>query len=438
MGKFTILLLLPMSIRAEEPGALPAARQETGLVLRDVSPAQYMPSWLQIGGQIRGRFESPSGTSLLNSNSESYYLSRVRVDLAVKPAPWLRFFVQAQDARAGAYNTAPASATLYNPMDLRQGYFELAHEGRVSASLRAGRQEFVFGGERLIGGADWWMSRTFDAIDLTLGRGAAKVDFIAGSPVQTDTGRCDRHKPGEHLYAAYGRLTAFRATIEPYLLFKQNLLIKSETAATGDALVASPGVRVAGTLPGRFDYVAEGAVQRGTWSSDRISARAGTAMLGWIMAAVSWKPHVSVEYNYASGDRNARDGVRATFDQFYPSNHVYYGMIDQFGWRNLKNLRVGCDFVVRGKLKVRADYNDFRLATVQDSLYGATGAAAVTNRAATSDHAGFGLNTIAVYQWTKLWKFGAGIGHLYAGEYLRQSHYTAGYTYPYLMFAGTF
>jgi hypothetical protein len=41
-------------------------------------------------------------------------------------------------------------------------------------------------------------------------------------------------------------------------------------------------------------------------------------------------------------------------------------------------------------------------------------------------------------QWTKIWKFGAGLGHLYAGDYLKESKYGFGYTYPYLMFSGTF
>ena len=40
---------------------------------------------------------------------------------------------------------------------------------------------------------------------------------------------------------------------------------------------------------------------------------------------------------------SGKDGLRGTFDQFYPSNHGYYGMIDQFGWKNLKNRRAGFD-----------------------------------------------------------------------------------------------
>ena len=398
-----------------------------------------LPSWLQVGGQVRGRFENPSGTSFTSNNPDAYYASRIRLDLGIKPTSWLRFFAEAQDARVGAYNTAPAPTTLYNPMDLRQGYVELTYEGPVSLKMRAGRQEMLFGGERLIGPADWGVSRTFDALDLAISRGRFKVDLFAGSAVAIDNTRFDRHKPGEHFYGAYGSIKNVipGMTVEPYVLFKQNLLIKSETAVLGDALVASPGMRVTGKLRGRFDYTIEGIVQHGTYSSDNVTAHAYTACLGWTMSKSAWKPRFSVEYNYASGDPTQKDGSRNTFDQFYPSNHVYYGMIDQFGWKNLKNFRAGFDFMALKKLKIRTDYNDFNLATIQDSLYNSAGSAAVLNRKATSPHIGWELNTVALYQFNKYWKFGAGLGHLFAGEYLKQSSYGFGYTYPYLMFAGT-
>jgi hypothetical protein len=434
----TLFVVLPMIASPEDSGAPAAGPSPKGHVMLDLPPSQHMPQWLQIGGQIRGRFENTSGISLLNSGPDAFYLGRIRVDVGVKPAPWLRFFVQVQDARAAAYKTAPASTAYYNPMDLRQGYVEINYEGVVSARLRAGRQELFFGGERLIGAADWGISRTFDAVDLALFRGRARVDFLVGSAVQVANSTFDRHKAGEHFYGAYGSIKdpLPGMTVEPYILFKRNLVIKSESSVPGDAIVASPGVRIAGKLPGRLDYIAEGVLQCGAWSADKVSARGGTALLGWTVSKASWKPRVSVEYTYASGDSTASDGARNTFDQFYPSNPSYY--IAQFGWKNMKNLRAGFDLVAAKKLKIRADYNDFNLATVQDSLYNSSGSSAVLNRRATSGHVGGAWSTVALYQWTKIWKFGAGIGHLYAGAYLKQSKFASGYTYPYVMFYGAF
>uniref|UniRef100_Q01UI3 Alginate export domain-containing protein n=1 Tax=Solibacter usitatus (strain Ellin6076) TaxID=234267 RepID=Q01UI3_SOLUE len=381
--------LLVCAAGNDEEGAPASARKKSdGQLMLDRSPSELMPGWLRVGGQVRGRFEASSGSSLVNTAGDAYYLSRIRVDLAFKPAPWLSFAVQAQDGRVGGYNTASASNTIYNPMDFRQGYAELNFEGRATVKLRAGRQELAFGGERLIGPADWGMSRTFDAVDLSLSMGRAKLDLLAGSAVLVDPTRLDRHKPGEHFYGAYGSVKSLLPglAVEPYLLFKQNLLIKSENSVTGDAIVASPGLRVSGKLGGRFDYAGEAIVQRGSYSADSVSARAATVLAGWTVSSASWKPRVSAEYNYASGDPATRDFNRNTFDQFYPSNHGYYGMIDQFGWKNMKNFRAGFDLVAAKKLKLRGDYNDFRLATVQDSLYNSSGTSAVLNRKASSDH----------------------------------------------------
>jgi len=325
---------------APDDGPTPAA-PDSGTVLLDNSPFEKLPSWIQIGGQIRGRFEGVSGTSLINNSPDNYYASRLRIDLGFKPTSWLRFFAQGQDARVGAYNKAPAPATLYDPLDLRQGYVELNFEGPASVRFRAGRQELAFGGERLIGPADWGISRTFDALDLTVSAGRAKVDFIAGSTVVIDPEGFDYHKPGEHVYGAYGSIRHLLPGInlEPYLLFKQTANVKSESGVLGDALVLSPGGHAFGTAPGRIDYTLEVVAQRGSYSSDRVVALGDSSMLGWTLFDSVFKPRLSVEYNYASGDPAAKDGERNTFDQFYPSNHAYYGMIDQFGWKNMKNAR---------------------------------------------------------------------------------------------------
>jgi hypothetical protein len=421
-------------------GTTTPAAADTGTVVLDYSPFEKLPSWIQLGGQIRGRFEGVSGTSLINNSSDNYYASRIRLDLGIEPTSWLRFFAEAQDARVGAYNTSPAPSTLYNPLDIRQLYVELNLEGKPNVRFRAGREELAFGAERLIGPADWGISRTFDALDLTASAGRAKVDLFAGSAVLIDPTRLDRSKPGEHLYGAYGSIQRVLPgmNLEPYLLFKQTLDVKSETKVLGDALVASPGARAFGIAPGRIDYAVEVVVQRGSYSTDKIVALGDSTVLGCTLWNASFKPRVSVEYNYASGDAANKDGERNTFDQFYPSNHNYYGMIDQFGWKNMKNARAGFDFQPLKKLKVRSDFNEFYLATVQDGLYNSSGTSIVLDRKATSAHIGSETNTVGLYQYSKVWKFGAGFGHLFAGEFLKESKDSFGYTYPYVMLQGNF
>ena len=438
-GRFLFLAFAVCAFAAPGGNPPPAPIAPAGRSFVDWSPASRLPRWLRIGVQVRGRFEAPSGASAASSASDAYYLSRLRVDIAFHPAGWLQLFAQAQDARVAAYNGSP-SAAVYNPVDLRQAYIAIEREGRVNLALRAGRQELAFGSERVIGAADWGMSRSFDAAAVSFSRNRDRVDLFAGSPVLVDGSRFDRHKPGEHLYGVYA---SFRevlpgVAVEPYLLFKQNLLVKSEGGLGGDALVASPGIRIAGRAPGRLDYAVEALLQRGSWSADRIAASAQSLVVGWTVSPSPLQPRISGEYNRASGDSAAKDGARGTFDQFYPSNHLYYGMIDQFAWKNLENWRAGFDCAPVRKLKLRTDFNQFYLATVQDALYNSAGASAILNRGATSRHIGAEWNAVALYQWSRIWKFGGGYGRLFAGGFLKQSGAAFGYSYPYLMFVGSF
>jgi hypothetical protein len=179
-------------------------------------------------------------------------------------------------------------------------------------------------------------------------------------------------------------------------------------------------------------------VQRGSYSRDSVSAYGESYVAGWTIAGARLKPRVSAEYNYASGDSNPKHGMHDTFDQFYPSNHGYYGMIDQFGWRNLKNARAGIDFLPARKLKVRADFNQFYLATVADGLYNSQGSPILLNRCASNGHIGSEVNATGLYELSKIWKFGAGFGRLFAGQYLKEAKYGFGYDYPYVMFVGNF
>ncbi len=420
--------------------ATPESPKASGTVLVDRSPAQKLPAWLHLGWQIRGRAEQARGASLADSHGDGYYLSRIRVDLGIAVTPWLEIFGQTQDARVGAYRTARPPTTVYNPIDFRQGYVSVKREGAIGMAARAGRMEMAFGSERLIGPSDWNMSRTFDALQFTLTRRRSRVDLIAGSVVQIDSNRTDRHKPGEHFYGAYGsvRSGAGSVNVEPYVLFKQTRQIQSETGLRGDGLVTSPGLRIFGKTARRLDYSVEAIVQHGSYSGDRVSAYAQSYLAGFTLVDRGIRPRLSAEYNYASGDRRNGDGSRGTFDQFYPSNHSYYGLIDQFGWKNLKNWRTGFDCLVGKKLKLRADFNEFYVATVQDALYNASGNPVALNRMAHSSHIGWELNGLALYQWTKIWKFGVGYGHLSAGAYLREASLAHGYALSYLMFTGTF
>ncbi len=406
----------PKTTSTNSDAAAPAPRAETAL-----------PSWIQLGGQFRGRVEAPNGIGFADKD-DAYMLTRSRVNLRIRPTKWLQFYAEAQDSRAFGYDK-PVPASAQDSLDLRLAYAELNYEGKRSVLARVGRQEVALGGGRLIGSSDWSnFGKQFDGARLAIFQKGARVDLFTMSPVQADDSRFDRHKPGEHVHGAYFTLSSLMpgASIEPYFMMKRQMRMTGERGDLGNLTLNTAGWRIAGKLPYRFDYSAELARQFGHSARDHVSAMAGAYVAGWTVSKAKWKPRVSAEFDHASGDAANKDGQRGTFDQLYPSNHSQYGIADQVGWRNMRTARLGFDAVLRKKLKVQGDWNNFYLANVQDGLYNDSGTRVVLNRKATSKHVGNELDMIGTYQHSKTLTFGGGLGYLIAGQYLKQS--TNGYS----------
>jgi hypothetical protein len=400
-----------------------------------------MPSWIRFGGELRGRFEDPSNIGWVAGTGDAYYLNRFRLSVLVKPLPWLRFYAQTQDARAGSYPGSQPN-TVYNPFDIRQAYVALGSEGKNGFALKVGRQDITLGSGRLISPSGWLnANRSFDAFVGSYNGDAMKVDVIDASTVLIDPTRLDRHKPGDRVmggYFTFGKILP-GMSIEPYVLVHRNIAIASETGVLGNATVPTGGFRVIGKAPMRFDYSAEFAQQWGYYSSDRVSANAGFYSAGWRVNDSTYKPHFSLQYAHASGDGSAKDGTRHTFDQIYPyGTHDMFGLADQMGWKNMRNARAGFDVMATRKLKVMAYFEEMYLANTQDGLYNSSGTRTILNRKATSRHVGSEPDIEAWYTWSKYLSFGAGLGRLFPGEYLKESTKVNGYVYPFLSWTASF
>ena len=398
-----------------------------------------LPSWLTLGGEIRGRMEGASNIRFNPDNDDYYYLHRIRLNIGVRVTPWLRVFVQGQDAHAPGYDK-PVPSSVANTGDLRQGYFELGHLDKPGWGLRAGRQEFIFGDERLVGAANWGnVGRTFDAVRLTWQRPGTRLDWFTSSVVAPVQNRFDRPHFNNKLhgfYSSFDRLVP-RAVWQGYLFVKTVSHAASEAGAWGNSRLYTMGVRGKGALPHRMDYMLEVAGQTGQVSGDTARAWAGHAQLGCTVSKAKSAPRLIAEYDHATGDRNPRDGHRGTFDQLYPTNHFRYGIADQIGWRNMHDATGGVEWKFHPKWRLNVDVHSFWLASRADSLYAAGGAAVVRNPKATSSHVGNELDANLVYRHSEKLSFVGGIGHLFAGGFLRQSTPGSGLTAPYVMWTWT-
>ena len=101
--------------------------------------------------------------------------------------------------------------------------------------------------------------------------------MFGASVVRILDGEFDKSGNGNRLAGAYATSTTLipRATIEPYVFWRRDVNLRSETGALGTLSQTTVGARIAGQLPARFDYGVEMAMQRGGARQDSVNAWAG-------------------------------------------------------------------------------------------------------------------------------------------------------------------
>ena len=400
----------------------------------------YLPDWLRVGGLFRTRLEGFLNRGFTFRENDVHLLDRFRLDITVRLARWVSFMFEGQDARIYFQRSIPNAPPFANPMDLRLGFLQLGDIDKSTISLRAGRQDLNFGEQRLLGNFNWInVGRSFDALRVTIQHGGYHLDTFASSVVIPTSEGFDRPQTGNNLHGVYGSVTELvpGATIEPYLLWRVAPQQVSENGIHGTLDFKTVGLRWVGKA-GAIDYGTEMAGQVGKLGPDRVRAWAGHWSAGYAVGK-RWRPRISAEYNYASGDKDPHDGIRGTFDVLYPSPHDQYGLCDQVGWRNIQDLRIGWDAKPAHKLNVTANYHDWWLVSARDALYTPTGLPVVRRiDGSAGRHVGQEIDFQAGYAASAQISLSGGIGHIFPAGFLKKTTPGVAYTFPFVMLTYTF
>jgi len=400
---------------------------------------EVMPKWLRVRGEFRERVEGFANSGFNESRDDMYYLSRFRFN-ATATSKVVGVTVQAQDARVGKKTVGPTATPFKAAFDLRQAFADL---GTLTSPVvaRVGRQELAFGDQRLLGHLNWTNAgRTFDAARVTFKSTAAQVDVFGASIVRILDDGFDKSGNGNRLAGAYVSSGAVlpKGTVEPYVLWRRDLNQPPEVGALGTLQQVTTGMRLVGRMPATLDYSVEMDVQTGSLSTDDVRAWAGHWQVRSTLPG-STAPHLTAEYNYASGDEDPGDGTRGTFDQLYPTGHDKYGLADLVGWRNIHDLRVGFDLTPFKAMPVTLNYHSYWLAQTRDALYAASGAPLARIAAgAASAKVGQEIDLQVARPLTPQLALAAGYSHLFAGPFLKQATPGKSYTGPFVMLTYVF
>jgi hypothetical protein len=370
--------------------------------------------------EFRAREESRTGNNFGLAKNLENPLVRTRIGAQFDAAEWFRISATGQDARAPEYGgTGPTTAR--DSMDLHEAYLEFFARRKTRFGAVFGRQVIALGEGRgrMIGDSQWTnTSRSYDTARLYYRLPGVRLEVLMVSVVKIKADRFNVPDLGDRVWGTYDTFTKIipKGTVDLYLLRRDQNRPGGFTGL-GRLGINTLGGRAEGPLPGKLKYSLETAVQNGKTG---LVAHRGFAWFSGISRSIpmALPLDLEVEYKYASGSRNAatRDN---TFDQLYASNHDRFGRADLFGWRNIHNLRSLDTLHITKPLALSVMYNNWWLASPSDALYNSSGAAIVRSAKGTAGtHVGQETDVFGTYQASG-WTFGAGVAHVFAGEFVR-------------------
>ncbi len=291
--------------------------------------------------------------------------------------------------------------------------------------LRTGRQELLFGSQRLVSPLDWANTRrTFDGVRLM--RRGEKWDFdvFATQPVLPPRPR--EFDQSDELQDFAGAWLTYRPEKGRFLDFYYLYLDNSNTI-TQAGLERAPfeantfGSRWTGDRDGLlWDY--EVMMQLGDRGPSDLAAGAATAGLGRHFKDSPLSTTAWVYYDYASGDSTPNVGDYNTFNQLYPFGHYYLGWIDLVGRQNIQDLNGHLIFYPKPWITLMLQYHHFWLAQSEDALYGAAGGAIRRDpTGAAGNDVGDEVDLILNFHVARYSDVMVGYSKLFGGRFLEQT-----------------
>jgi len=388
-------------------------------------------------------------------NDNSYLLQKVRARVGYT-AEWFEVFGEARSSSSTSDDRNPNPES-DGPVDLHQAYVFLGNHKEFPFSLKIGRQELSYGDERLIGAFAWNnIGRVFDAAKLRWQNAWFAADFFTSRLVLPDDNQFNVSNDYDFFSGVYATTKKVpKITLDAYFLARNaNARASTSQPTSLFPLPSSRDIYSVGTRLksnpedwGNWDFTGEYVAQFGHYNDPRLAAATlptsleHQAFAAYTGFGYTWKdsaltPRVGLEYNFASGDSDARDGDHGTFENLFPTNHKFYGFMDFFSLQNMHNLRLQSSIKPLARISLAAEGHLFWLADTADNFYNVGGAP--RGGIATTPGNGYGINPghssfagseidlVATYTVNSYVQIEAMYGHYFRGSYIKDSFQAVG------------
>lgn len=380
---------------------------------------------LSFGGQtwIRTMNEVDSRLTTVNNN---YQLLRTRFYSDLWYRDRFRIFAEYLYADAFNFDLNPLPIDI-SRNDMLNLFVDMKLlEANGPAYLRVGRQELLYGSQRLISPLEWANTRrTFQGVKAFHIGKEWDLDCFWVQPVRVDRNDFDSVDNNINFAGAWAtRKLRPGNGRDFYYLFLDNTnpAAVGQNQHVGSQTIHTLGTRWYGDW-NNWLYEAELMFQLGTFSNQNKVAASTPAGLGYFFKERSWKPQVWCYFDWASGDADPGQGrVNSTFNPLFPFGHYYYGYLDLVNRQNIIDPYFQFVCFPENWLTLQLQLHNFWLASNRDALFSAGGVP--LRRSPTGSAGSFvgnELDLLMVAQLTHHTNFAVGWSKLYSGEFIRKT-----------------
>ncbi|MDR7369914.1 alginate export family protein [Flavobacterium aquidurense] len=359
--------------------------------------------YLSIGGEIRSQYQYFNNEKWgdIAPDNDGFLLTRALLHTDLKYKNHFRLFFQLQSSTA--ISRIDPSPVERNDLDIHQLFADYNFTlGKNNMTFRFGRQEMLFGSQRLVSTREGPNNRqAFDAAKIIIKNGNFKSDLFYSHYVKNQQGFFDdKTTPNTKFFGVYNVVNQVPVVqnIDFYYLGLKKDKAKFDDAV-GDEVRHSLGTRLWGKKF-NWNYDFEAVYQFGEIESKQIDAWTLSLNTGYQFESVKFRPIINLKTDLISGDKHYDDNQLQTFNPLFPKG-AYFGLASLIGPSNLIDIHPSVILELNKEITFTVDYDLFWRFETKDGIYEANSKLIYSGRGSPEKFIGTQLETFVDYDVKK-------------------------------------
>lgn len=382
-------------------------------------------TYLSFGGDVRYQYLYFKNEDWgdLPKDDDGFTLTRWLAHMDLHLHSQVRVFAELQSAFANS--RVPSAPPIEdNPLDLHQAFVDWSSVNTpgLNMTIRVGRQEIMFGSQRLVSVRDAPNARqSFDGIRVMVDRYQNHLNIFYTNYVKGKSGIFDDSSNGDHkFYGAYFsryRVPLLR-NIDAYYVGFENAHAMLDDGA-GDERRHTFGMRI-WDMQKAWKYDLEGIYQTGTLEQKTISAWSVSLISSYMFSQTRLKPEIGVKTELISGNKKYTDTKTETVNPLFPQG-AYFGLGAKIGPSNLMDIHPAISITMKSNVRLSMDYAAIWRYSLNDGIYRGNMSMIYSGQQGTSRYIGGQLSGTVVYPANKFILLVCGFSSFDAQAYLKEA-----------------